>query len=180
MIWAVLYVRRVMHVLLLIFYIQTLTHPLSFVFVNLLKFLVSEYGSQCLFPSYQYCPIRCVGNDFISSMFSYSVSVSTDMTTARKLFMDINWMALLPSCLNMGGTRWCLHTLCPINHFASLASYPHLLLYCHCYLHFYMSYSNPMTSSSTNFQLIFNNALEAYNKHTKNDLLTHPVTTAYC
>ena len=28
---------------------------------------------------------------------------------------------------------------------------------------------------SSNFQLIFNNALKAYEKHTKNDLLAHPL-----
>jgi hypothetical protein len=38
-----------------------------------------------------------------------------------------------------------------------------------------MSHANPATSSSPNFQLIFNNALEAYKKRTKNDLLTHPL-----
>ena len=31
------------------------------------------------------------------------------------------------------------------------------------------------TTSSTNFQLIFNNALKAYEKHTKKDLLAHPL-----
>ena len=31
------------------------------------------------------------------------------------------------------------------------------------------------TSTSSNFQLIFDNALEAYKKRTKNDLLTHPL-----
>ena len=38
--------------------------------------------------------------------------------------------------------------------------------------------SNPhfiSASSSSNFQLIFNNALEAYEKRTKNDLLAHPL-----
>jgi hypothetical protein len=38
-----------------------------------------------------------------------------------------------------------------------------------------MSHSHPSSSSSTNFQLIFNNALKAYEKHTKNDLLSHPL-----
>ena len=37
-----------------------------------------------------------------------------------------------------------------------------------------MSHTDP-TSTSPNFQLIFNNALKAYKKHTKNDLLTHPL-----
>src|SRR6266566_3880692 len=31
------------------------------------------------------------------------------------------------------------------------------------------------TTSSTNFQLIFNNALKTYEKRTKNDLLAHPL-----
>ena len=40
-----------------------------------------------------------------------------------------------------------------------------------------MSDSHPTTTaaSSTNFQLIFNNALKEYEKHTKNDLLAHPL-----
>jgi hypothetical protein len=42
-----------------------------------------------------------------------------------------------------------------------------------------MSYSHPITTatatSSSNFQLIFNNALKAYEKRTKNDLLAHPL-----
>jgi len=35
--------------------------------------------------------------------------------------------------------------------------------------------SNTHTPSSSNFQLIFNSALKAYEKHTKNDLLAHPL-----
>jgi hypothetical protein len=40
-----------------------------------------------------------------------------------------------------------------------------------------MSNSHPITaaSSSSNFQLIFNNALKAYEKRTKNDLVAHPL-----
>jgi hypothetical protein len=38
-----------------------------------------------------------------------------------------------------------------------------------------MSYTHPMTSSSSNFQLIINNALKAYEKRTKWDLLSHPL-----
>ena len=41
-----------------------------------------------------------------------------------------------------------------------------------------MSHSQPTTAtatSSSNFQLIFNNALKAYEKRTKNDLLAHPL-----
>ena len=40
-----------------------------------------------------------------------------------------------------------------------------------------MSTSHPITtaSSSSSFHLIFNNALEAYEKRTKKDLLTHPL-----
>jgi hypothetical protein len=37
-----------------------------------------------------------------------------------------------------------------------------------------MSHIHP-TSTSSNFQPIFNNALKAYKKHTKKDLLTHPL-----
>jgi hypothetical protein len=38
-----------------------------------------------------------------------------------------------------------------------------------------MSQSNPTASSSSNFQLIINNALDSYKKRTKNDLLSHPL-----
>jgi hypothetical protein len=38
-----------------------------------------------------------------------------------------------------------------------------------------MSHPQPTASSSSNFQLIINNALEAYKKRTKNDLLAHPL-----
>src|SRR5258708_7758517 len=38
-----------------------------------------------------------------------------------------------------------------------------------------MSHANPTTSSSPDFQLIFNNALEAYRTRTKKDLITHPL-----
>jgi hypothetical protein len=34
----------------------------------------------------------------------------------------------------------------------------------------------PSSSSSPNFQLIFNSALKLYKKRTKNDLLAHPLT----
>jgi hypothetical protein len=37
------------------------------------------------------------------------------------------------------------------------------------------SHPNATASSSSNFQLIFNNALKAYEKRTKNDLLAHPL-----
>ena len=36
--------------------------------------------------------------------------------------------------------------------------------------------THPTPSSSSNFQLIFNNALKAYEKHTNKDLLAHPLT----
>jgi hypothetical protein len=38
-----------------------------------------------------------------------------------------------------------------------------------------MSHPNPTTSSSPNFQLIFNNALKSYEKRIKSDLLAHPL-----
>jgi hypothetical protein len=40
-----------------------------------------------------------------------------------------------------------------------------------------MSHSNEIasSSSSSNFQLIINNALDSYKKRTKNDLLSHPL-----
>jgi len=44
-----------------------------------------------------------------------------------------------------------------------------------------MSHIHPIASSSSNqasnFQLIINNALDAYKKRTKNDLLAHPLVT---
>ena len=39
----------------------------------------------------------------------------------------------------------------------------------------FMSHSQHTPASSSNFQLIINNALEAYKKRTKNDLLAHPL-----
>ena len=38
-----------------------------------------------------------------------------------------------------------------------------------------MSHSQPAAAPSSNFQLIIYNALEAYRKRTKNDLLAHPL-----
>jgi hypothetical protein len=38
-----------------------------------------------------------------------------------------------------------------------------------------MSHNQPAASSSSNFQLVINNALKAYEKRTKNDLLAHPL-----
>ena len=38
-----------------------------------------------------------------------------------------------------------------------------------------MSHSQYTTASSSNFQLIINNALDMYKKRTKNDLLAHPL-----
>ena len=38
-----------------------------------------------------------------------------------------------------------------------------------------MSHSQITAASSSNFQLIINNALDAYKKRTKNDLLAHPL-----
>ena len=40
---------------------------------------------------------------------------------------------------------------------------------------YFMSHSQPTASSSSNFQLIINNALDKYKKRTKNDLLAHPL-----
>jgi hypothetical protein len=39
----------------------------------------------------------------------------------------------------------------------------------------FMSHTQPTVSSSSNFQLIINNALGKYKKRTKTDLLTHPL-----
>jgi hypothetical protein len=40
-----------------------------------------------------------------------------------------------------------------------------------------MSHSHSTASSSNNFQLIINNALKAYEKRTKQDLLAHPLAS---
>jgi len=39
-----------------------------------------------------------------------------------------------------------------------------------------MSHTHLAGPSSPNFQLVFNNALKAYEKQTKHDLLSHPLT----
>ena len=52
---------------------------------------------------------------------------------------------------------------------------PHQLSSSLTKVHSLMSHAIPSTSSAPNFQLIFNNALEAYKKRTKNDLLVHPL-----
>ena len=39
------------------------------------------------------------------------------------------------------------------------------------------SSANPTPSSSSNFQLIFNTAIKAYEKRTKRDLLAHPLAS---
>jgi hypothetical protein len=38
-----------------------------------------------------------------------------------------------------------------------------------------MSHTRPTSTSSSNFQLIFNHALKAYERRTKKDLLAHPL-----
>jgi hypothetical protein len=38
-----------------------------------------------------------------------------------------------------------------------------------------MPHTRPTSTSSSNFQLIFNNALKAYKRRTKKDLLAHPL-----
>src|SRR6267154_2781638 len=40
-----------------------------------------------------------------------------------------------------------------------------------------MSHTCPTSTSSSNFQVIFNNALETYERRTKKDLLAHPLAT---
>jgi hypothetical protein len=39
-----------------------------------------------------------------------------------------------------------------------------------------MSHTHPTATSPSNFDIIFNSALEAYKKRTQNDLLAHPLT----
>ena len=41
-----------------------------------------------------------------------------------------------------------------------------------------MSHTHPTGPSSSNFQLIFNNALKAYEKQTNNDILLHPLAAS--
>jgi hypothetical protein len=38
-----------------------------------------------------------------------------------------------------------------------------------------MSYAHPTSAASSNFQLVFNNALKEYERRTKKDLLVHPL-----
>jgi hypothetical protein len=38
-----------------------------------------------------------------------------------------------------------------------------------------MSHTHLTPASSSNFQVLFNNAIRTYEKHTKNDLLSHPL-----
>ena len=40
-----------------------------------------------------------------------------------------------------------------------------------------MSHTRPTSTPSSNFQVIFNNALRAYERRTKKDLLAHPLAT---
>jgi hypothetical protein len=42
-----------------------------------------------------------------------------------------------------------------------------------------MSHTHPTAVSSLNFQLIFNNALRAYERRTKNDLIAHPLAAQF-
>ena len=80
-----------------------------------------------------------------------------------------------------GNIMLCAHkgccTLCPT---ITYESAHHLLLYeqfivCPLMSH-QVSHANPTASSSSyNFQLIINNALDKYRKLTKNDLLSHPL-----
>jgi fungal STAND N-terminal Goodbye domain len=42
-------------------------------------------------------------------------------------------------------------------------------------LNSHMSHTRPTSTSSSNFQVIFNNALKAYERRTKKDLLAHPL-----
>jgi hypothetical protein len=59
--------------------------------------------------------------------------------------------------------------LFPITHGSTISSSPHFPL---------MSLTHP-TSASSNFQQIFDNALNAYKKRTRNDLLTHPLADRF-
>ena len=61
--------------------------------------------------------------------------------------------------------------LCPISYeLAIILSCTNKLL-----VLLFMSHALPTASSSSNFQLIINNALDNYKKRTKNDLLAHPL-----
>ena len=57
---------------------------------------------------------------------------------------------------------------------SSLSPLPTILLSSPRFLTPLMSHTHS-TSTSSNFQLIFDNALKEYKKRTKNDLLTHPL-----
>jgi hypothetical protein len=53
------------------------------------------------------------------------------------------------------------HEPIPVYHYPSLNSH--------------MSHTRPTSTSSNNFQVVFNNALKAYERRTKKDLLAHPL-----
>src|SRR6267154_1016326 len=57
---------------------------------------------------------------------------------------------------------------------SSLSPLPTILLSSPRFLTPLMSHTHP-TSTSSNFQLIFDDALKAYKRRTKNDLTTHPL-----
>ena len=58
---------------------------------------------------------------------------------------------------------WCLRTHHNLGSREPTSSHPH------------MSHTRPTSTSSSNFQVIFNNALKAYERRTKKDLLAHPL-----
>jgi hypothetical protein len=61
----------------------------------------------------------------------------------------------------------------PLPNFAQVSHLPHNTN--NLLISILMSHSHITASSSNNFQLIINDALNSYKKHTKKDLLSHPL-----
>jgi hypothetical protein len=82
-------------------------------------------------------------------------------------------MCLLPVRAYHGAYR---HLLClPVHIRVALSPSPTTLLSSSRFLTSPPMSHNHSSSTSSNFQLIFDNALKAYKKRTKNDLLKHPL-----
>jgi len=104
-----------------------------------------------------------------SSCYSKSTPSPSASFTIKSPFLGVFTVVMCPCAF-----RWlystymflrCVTLLFPISNDPNILSIPHFHL---------MSRTYPAFTSS-NFQLIFDNALEAYKKRTKKDLLTHPL-----
>ena len=73
------------------------------------------------------------------------------------------------------------HVLCSVSHqhFSLLVAVPTILHPLPSIPHFPLMSHAYHTSTSSDFQLIFDNALKAYKEHTKEDLLAHPLANRF-